>query len=597
MKSTGERLKIILRYIWSSSPKWTFLNSVLIIIRGFLPLLLLFLVKLLVDEIQNIILLSQEERSFEKIIVLLIVSGVVFLINSLSASFSNVVRLKQSFIITDFFDDLVHNKIKRLQYLYFEHPDYQNVFYRALNEASFRPSKVFYGFLGIIQNQITLLSLGFVLVMVHWSVVFVLLAITLPIAIIRIKHSLKVFNFKKDNTRLEREVNYYNRLLTAPDYAKEQKMFDLSNIFKSRYEERKNRLRNIQFSLLKIKTKREIAVQLMASIAFLFIYSLVAMKAFDGSISMSKVVLYFMAMQRGYSYLQELLGRLAGLYEDSLFLDNLFELIELDETNEYGRDCKEQNNFPIPLKNGIEFKNISFKYPSKDKWIIKDLSLTINAGETIALVGANGSGKSTLIKLLCGLYEPNSGEILVDGKSLCSISYNEKVENISAVFQDFILYNVSARDNIWFGNTQKEIVEEKIVDAAKDAGIHNIISGFKNGYNTTLGVVFENSEQMSPGQWQRLALARSFYSQSQIILLDEPTSSLDIYSEANLLKYIKSITSNKTSIIVSHRMSTIKMADRIVVLDDKQIVENGSYNDLINNKDSYLNKMVSTLTV
>lgn len=597
VERNSKKIFVILKYIWKSSPKWTFVNSFFIVLRGILPLLLLFLVKLLVDEIQNVFHLPIEEKSFRGLTWLLIVAGVVFLINSLSASFSTLVKHKQSFIINDFFDDLVHNKITKLKYKYFEHPDYQNVFYRALNEASYRPSKIFYGALGIVQNLITLISMGAVLFMVHWSVFIVLLAITLPIALIRLKHSLKVFNFRKANTRLEREVSYYNRLLTAPDYAKEQRMFNLVAVFKERYEERKRRWRNVQFTLLKIKTIREVAVQLLASLAFFFVYALIAKQAFDGRITMGEVVLYFMAMQRGYSYLQEILARLTDLYEDSLFLDNLFELLDLNESEDFNSTCSVPQQFPTPIQKRIKFDNISFKYPSKDRWIIKDLSFSINVGETIALVGANGSGKSTLIKILCGLYEPTKGNILIDDTPMCSIPYLERVKNISAVFQDFILYNVSARDNIWFGNTANEKEEEKIKKAAQYAGIDKIISEFKNGYDTTLGVVFEDSEQMSPGQWQRLALARSFYSDSQIILLDEPTSSLDIYSEAKLLKYIKSITSGRTSIIVSHRLSTIKMADRIVVLEDKKIVEDGSYDHLIADENSYLNKMVSTLVV
>lgn len=589
------KVNVILKYIWSSSPKWTLLNSLFVLIRGVLPLLLLFLVKVLVDEIQSVAQLPAAERSFERLIWVLVFAGVVFLVNALSASLSVLIRQQQSYMITDFFDNLVHEKTSKLEYGYFEHPDYQNTFYRALNEASFRPSRVFYGVLGVIQNQITLLSMALVLFMVHWSVFIVLLAITLPIAAIRLRHSIRLFNFRKENTVLERQVSYYNRLLTAPDFAKELRVFNLSKLFRQRFDDKKKRWRKTQFGMLKSKTKQEVFVQLLGSILFFFVYGLIAYQAFVGTISIGGVVLYFMAMQRGYSYLQELLSRISELYEDSLFLDNLFEFINLKEVPTVDDTDSLKVPFPAPLRKGVEFKDVGFHYPSNNRWILRNVNFSVKAGETVALVGANGTGKSTLMKLLCSLYNPQEGTITVDGIPLSNMRNEDKVTNISVIFQDFILYNVTARENIWFGNTKGDVFGDGIEKAASDAGIDKVISGFEKGYDTTLGTLFEGSEQMSPGQWQRVALARSFYNNSQIILLDEPTSSLDAFSEAKLLGYIRSITSGRTAIIISHRLSTIKMADRIVVLEGMKVVESGTYDELINTKNGAFKKMAEVL--
>ena len=212
----------------------------------------------------------------------------------------------------------------------------------------------------------------------------------------------------------------------------------------------------------------------------------------------------------------------------------------------------------------------------------------------MALVGVNGAGKTTLVKLLCGLYQPVEGAILVDGIPLDEIRWNDRIDNISVIYQDFMLYNVTARENIWFGNIRREPADKNIKDAAAQAGIDEIIENFEKGYETTLGTLFEDSEQLSPGQWQRLALARSFFNPSQIVLLDEPTSALDAFSEARLLEYIKGITKNRTAMIISHRLSTIKMADRIVVLDGQNIVETGHYNELMNKKGTFY-QMVESL--
>ncbi len=594
MKKSLQHIKIILAYIWRSSKGWTFANAALIALRGVLPLMLLYLVKLLVDEIQSITTIAADERDFSLLIQVLLVAGILFFVNALSASVSVLVREKQSFVISDFFDNLIHNKITRLDYGYFEHPEYQSLFYRALNEASFRPSRVYYGSLGLVQNFITLGVMAGVLALVHWSVIFVLLLITIPVAMIRLSHSRKLFQFKKENTKLERQVNYYNRLITAPDYAKEVRAFDLGDIFRERFDSRKKQWRKSQFAMLLSKTRLESIAQVLAAIAFIAVYGLIAWKAFEGAISLGEVVLYFMALQRGYAYLQELLGRVAGLYEDSLFLDNLFEFLQLEEPTSPGRE-KAAKSFPCPMQEGIKFKDVGFHYPSNKRWVLRKLNFSVKAGETVALVGANGSGKSTIIKLLNCLYKPVEGEIFIDGIPLNDIDPTERVANISVIFQDFILYNVSARENIWFGNAAVEPDEDKIKKAASDSGIDDVIEGFEKGYDTTLGTLFEGSEQMSPGQWQRLALARSFYNNGQIILLDEPTSSLDAYAEARLLKYIRSITKGRTSIIVSHRLSTIKMADRIILLKDGEVVEEGTYSQLAQNTKSHFGRMLQSL--
>ncbi len=593
MKKSWKQVKTIVKYIWKSSPLLSLLSGFLVLIRGVLPLLLLYLVKVLVDEIQSVIVSDVDGKDYTRLMIVLISAGILFLINALSASLGALVKEKQSFVISDFFDKLIHDKTTSLSFGFFEYPRYQNVFYRALNEATIRPSRIYYGVLGVLQNLVTLLVMGGVLLMVHWSVSIVLLAVTIPVGFIRLRYALNLFRFKRNNTIIERKVNYYNRLLTSPDFAKEIRVFDLGALFRQRYELLKQEWRKTQYRMLVKKTRNEVMVQVIAAIAFFLVYGLVAFQAYKKEITIGEVVLYFLALQRGYAYLQDFFGRVGSLYEDSLFLDNLFEFLLLSDPKVV-QNVSGNKFFPKPLAKGLELKNVGFHYPSNDKWILKNLNLKIDAGETVALVGVNGSGKTTLVKLLCSLYQPVEGEILVDGIPLNQIESSERVKNISVIFQDFMLYNVTARENIWFGNIRQQPDDETIAEAATKAGIEKVISGFSNGFDTTLGTLFEGSEQMSPGQWQRLALARSFFNDSQIIILDEPTSSLDAYSEAKLLNYIQNITENRTALIISHRLSTVKMADRIVVLDGHKVAEAGTYNDLMA-KEGLLYRMVNSL--
>ncbi|MCL2074022.1 MAG: ABC transporter ATP-binding protein/permease [Marinilabiliaceae bacterium] len=591
MKKARQQIKTILKHIFSSAPLLTVFNVLIVLIRGVLPLLLIYLVKLTVDELQAVISMPQGEEDYSRLLIVLILAGVLFLINSLSASLASLVREKQAFAISDFFDKIIHNKTTSLSYSFFEFPKYQNIFYRALNEASHRPARVFYGILGIFQNSITLLAMGGILLTVHWSVLAVLLIIVVPIAAIRLRYAKKMFHFKRENTVHERKVSYYNRLLTAPEFAKELRVFDLGNYFRKKYYSLKISWRQAQYKLLVDKTKKETTVQIFAAVAFFAVYGFIAFKAYNHQISIGDVVLYFLAMQRGYSYLQELLSRMTGLYEDSLFLDNLFEFLKLeDDKNEIHSHKK--LIFPRPIQKGIIFHNVGFHYPANQKWVIRNMNFTINAGETVAIVGINGAGKTTLVKLLCGLYQPIEGEILIDDTPLSQIKNSEMNANISVIFQDFTLYNVTARENILFGNVHNETDDNSIYEAAQKAGIDQIIEDFPQKYNTTLGFLFDGSEQMSPGEWQRLALARSFYNDSQIIILDEPTSALDSFAEAKLLKYIRSITSKRTSLIISHRISTIKMADKIVVLDGQKIAQTGTFEELVN-KEGIFSKMMT----
>lgn len=556
---------------------------------------MLYLVKLLVDEIQNVVMTDPDYQDYTRLIFTLVAAGFLFLINALSASFGSLVKEKQSFVISDFFDKLIHDKTTSLPYSFFEYPRYQNVFYRALNEATVRPSRIYYGVLGLIQNLITLIVIAGVLLMVHWSVSIVLLLVTVPVGIIRVRYALQLFRFKRENTVVERKVNYYNRLLTSPDFAKELRAFDLGSLFRKRYEAFKSDWRKTQYRMLVKKTRLEILVQVLAAVSFFLVYGLIAFKAFKKEITIGEVVLYFLALQRGYAYLQEFFGRVTGLYEDSLFLDNLFEFLQLTEPANQD-EIQGNLQFPKPLKNGIEFRNLGFHYPGTEKWVLRNLNFSIKAGETVALVGVNGSGKTTLAKLICSLYQPVEGSILVDGVMLNKIDKSSRVNNISVIFQDFMLYNVTARENIWFGNIRNSQDEKNVTEAAQKAGIDKVINGFTDGYETTLGTLFDGSEQMSPGQWQRLALARSFFNDAQVMILDEPTSSLDAYSEAKLLNYIHSITENRTALIISHRLSTVKMADRIVVLDGNKVAESGTYSELMEQKGVLFN-MIQTLSV
>jgi ATP-binding cassette subfamily B protein len=290
------------------------------------------------------------------------------------------------------------------------------------------------------------------------------------------------------------------------------------------------------------------------------------------------MVMYFQAFQRGLSSMRDLLGGMASLYEDNLFLSNLFEFLTLKPKVTEPAD---PSPVPRPLQQGIALENVSFQYPGSTRKALEDISLTIAPGEVVALVGRNGCGKTTMAKLLCRLYDPMSGTITLDGIDLKHFATARLRREISVLFQDFVHYHTSAGENIWFGNTDQPPAQENIAVAARQAGVDELISSLPQGYDTFLGKWFEDGEELSSGEWQKIALARSFFRKSQIILLDEPASSLDPRAEHEIFEKFKVLVQGKTAVFISHRLSTVKMADRIFVMDKGRIVESGSYEELL----------------
>ncbi len=579
-----------LKIIWKSSPLWSIINIILSIVKGILPLLLIYIVKLVIDSVDQIVSTGKPLLTNDEMISTFILAGLFFILNALAGSLNSLIREKQSYLVNDYIQNLIHKKTINIPYKYFEDSKYQNLFYRAIEESSYRPSKVFYGILGLFQNSITLGLIVGILMTLHWGLLPYLMLVSIPIIIFKLYYSKLFYNLRRDQTEDERKVNYFNRLLTSKDFAKELRIFNLGQLFKKEYESLRGNLRSKQYRLLKSRTLWETGVQILATIFLLVVFGFIIYRTINKEITSGDMAMYFLVLHRGYTVLQEWLMRIASLFEDNLFLKNFFEFLQI----EVKKDVSANLHFPKPIKHGIEFNNVSFKYPNTKRWVLKDLNFTIKEGETVAIVGSNGAGKTTLVKLLAGLYKPTSGTITVDDTDWTQIKQDELADAVSVIFQDFMLYNVSAKKNIWYGNIKHEPDDISIHNAAQNAGIHEMFMSLPKSYDTILGTLFKNSEQLSRGEWQRTALARSFFNKAQLIILDEPTSSLDAFTESNLINHFKEITNNRTSIIISHRMTTIKLADRIVVIDGNSVCETGSHEELLSINGTY-KKMIDSL--
>jgi ATP-binding cassette subfamily B protein len=296
------------------------------------------------------------------------------------------------------------------------------------------------------------------------------------------------------------------------------------------------------------------------------------------------LTLYYQAFQRGQGQLQSIFSSMVGLYEHNLYLADLEEFLTLER-----RVGEPERPVPVPrpMQQGIAFDQVSFKYPTGGDLILDDVSLTIRPGEIVAFVGENGAGKTTLIKLLCRLYDPTEGTITLDGIDLTAFESAALRREISVIFQDYVKYQLTARENIQFGNPDLPPDEERLVEAARHSGADAVIAGLPGGYDTVLGKWFEGGEELSIGQWQKIALARAFLRESQIIVLDEPTSAMDARAEYELFARFRQLAAGRAAVLISHRFSTVRMADCIYVLEGGKITERGTHEHLMSLNGTY----------
>lgn len=304
----------------------------------------------------------------------------------------------------------------------------------------------------------------------------------------------------------------------------------------------------------------------------------------EGVITIGGMVMYFQAFQRGLGFLGQVLGGMAGLYEDNLFLSSLFEFLDLKPKIE---DPVHPLPVPRPMQKGIVFDRLRFHYPAGKKDVLKDISFSIEPGEVVALVGESGSGKTTLTKLLCRLYDPVDGNISIDGIDIRNFAAGGLRREISVIFQDFVHYHLTARENIWFGNTRLPPGHENIVAAARHSDAHDVIRELPEGYQTVLGKWFDGGEELSIGEWQKVALARAFLRESQIIVLDEPTSAMDARGEYEVFSRMQKMLAGRTAILINQRFSTVRTADRILVFENGGILESGTHEQLLRSGGKY----------
>jgi ATP-binding cassette subfamily B protein len=572
------------RFVWQSAKGWTIANGVLVVVQGVLPLLQLYLMKLMVDAVTAGVAAPDKGAALRHALLLGGFMGAVILFASLIGLIAGLINEWQSYVVTDHMNDVILAKSIEVDLEYYESARYYDTLHRAQREAPSRPMSIVRGLAQIGQNGISLLAIGALLLSFHWIIAIILFTAVISGTAVRVRYTGKMYRWQQEQTATERQADYLNWMLTDSSYAKEIRLFDLGPLFIRRFRDLRRKLRQGRLAITRRRSIADFAAQTFATAVIYGLYAYLAYQAMWGKATLGDLAMYYQAIQRIQGSLQGILGSLERLYEDNLFLSNLYEFLNLKNKV---KDPSPADPVPRPLKTGIDFDQVGFQYPTGTRKVLEDITLHIRTGEVVALVGENGSGKTTLIKLLCRLYDPTTGSIRFDGIDLRRFALTSLRREISVIFQDYAKYHSTARENIWFGNTTLPLDHERVISAARRSGADEVITSLPYGYDTTLGKWFENGEELSIGEWQKVALARAFMRDTPIIVLDEPTSSMDAESEYAVFQNFRQLAAGKTAVLISHRFSTVRMADRIFVLKEGRIIEEGSHEDLMRTGGTY----------
>ncbi|WP_256868359.1 ABC transporter ATP-binding protein [Candidatus Entotheonella palauensis] len=568
-----------LRLVWQAAPGWTLFWAILLLMQSILPVITVYLTRSVVD---HLVPRLGQVTSFNDMAPALtpiaLLAGAMVLTQIIS-SIAGWLHTCQSNRVKDYMSGLVHAKAAQLDLAHFDSADYYDCLERARTDAANRPLALIRSVGQLVQQSLTLVAMLGVLLPFGWWIPLLLMVSTAPAFIVLVRITIRQHNWFVHNTANRRRTLYYDGILTAREAATELRLFNLTAHFRRAYQHLRRQMCRSQERIALEQAVAQWAAGLFGLLTLATVMGWTLWRSMRGEISMGDVVLMYQAFQNGQNLARTLLSNVNQLYSNMLFLDNLFTFLGLEPKVV---DPPEPEPVPVPktLRMGIRFEHVTFAYPGTDRVALDDFSCTLPAGKKVALVGTNGAGKSTVIKLLCRFYDPDAGQVLLDGTDLRQYPLTDLRRQITVLFQQPVQYHSTAAENIAIGDLMASPGDHDIRAAAEAAGADVPITRLPNGYDTILGKQFSGAE-LSGGEWQRLALARAFLRQAQIMVLDEPTSAMDSWAEAAWLERFHKLAEGCTVLMVTHRFTTAMHADIIYVMDQGHIVESGTHEDLL----------------
>jgi ATP-binding cassette subfamily B protein len=581
MKGKIRLFRKALGLVWDSAPGWATVNIIISVLQSFLPLILVWLIKLLIDGITQAV--TAGTTTSEEIIPMIIAVVAIYFLDEVSTDSGNFVRSKQSAKLEGYMYNLLHSKAVRLDLINFEHPGYYDCLSRATSEAPWRPNSILNNIVSMFRGLLSLILMAGLLFTLHWGAALLLIVVNIPGIWLRLHYADILYHFQREQTPEARKSAYFSWLLTGDRPSREIRLFGLGNYFMTLFKKSFNKQKEEELNILRKRTIIEMISDAVKASAILLLLLVIARRTINGSLTLGQMAMFLLAFRQGMTYIRDLFSSLAGLYEDGLFIGDTFEFLDLKENVV----AKPPFTIPADLSTGISVGNLSFTYPGNRHSSINNISFEIKKGEIIALVGPNGAGKSTLVRLLTRLYDPDSGIVRWDGNDIRTMDPAEYRKFFSVVFQDFMLYNLTAGENIRLGNIEISDPTVRIREAASASGVDNLLAGLPKGYDTVIGTLFDDSRELSWGEWQKIALARALFRKAPVLILDEPSSSLDADTEYEIFSSFRKMLNGRTAILITHRFTNVTLADRIIVLENGAITENGTHFELMDRRGRY----------
>lgn len=578
--NVGKTLKLV----WETDKKLTPLTFLLELVSHLLPVIRTWLIKLVIDQLTAVAMGDLDpDQAFREVIGLV---GLMLVVTATRAVLDNIADITLQ-VLTEKLLNTVNYRlletVNRLQMSSLEDPKFFDKYDKVRRQSAHRPIRVLTAIIRLFGQGVTGLSFFVALISFEPLLLIPLLLATIPLLIFDSFFAKKVYFVTDSRTPQSRLVNYLSYQMFSERSATELRIFGLHGYFYKLYKKLTEGFFRENTGLQKEQGIKRTLLGMFSEISYYAAYLYVAVDAVRGLISVGDFNFYVSALSRISSALERIFRHISGLYENSLYLNDLFEFLNLEPSR------FEQGGEEIVTGKEIEIviEDLSFKYLGSDQLVLRGIDMTIKPGESVALVGKNGAGKTTLVKLLCGLYQPTGGRILVNGISLENLDLEEYRKLISVIFQDFSFYHFTAAENIGFGNPKRVKDLPAIRQAAKKAGAHEFIEQYPKKYKQMMGKQFEGGIMPSIGQLQKLALARAFMKDVPIMIMDEPTASSDPEAELALFKQIKKFSEDKSLILISHRFSTVKIAKKIYVIEDGRITESGSHQELLDQGGTY----------
>lgn len=577
------RLFYIFRMVWETG-HWILITMLLVaIFTGIFPVIISVISKDILNELQAALVNESPVVIWGSSIFYLIIFLFVFkILEDIINRVKNFVTRIAGEKVVRYVKLQIMDKAKSLDLASFDRPEFYEKLENANREAGNRPIQVLSHTFDIMSTVIKLVSYMIILIAAPgmWWMALIMIAISIPNTIINFMYRRKTVNYMWRRSKERRQMNYYSDMMVNKDMVKEIRMFGLSDTFIDRYSSVFNVYYKGMRRLICSEYIWHIALAIVHSAVTCVFYILIATKVMQGTVGIGEYSLYTSALTSVSATVGSLITLSAHIYEGTLFIDNLISFIKEKQTVVPSVEA------PLTVAHGaahtIEFENVSFSYPGSDKRVLKNINLKFRPGETVVLVGLNGAGKTTFIKLLTRLYDPTEGRILLDGRDIKEYDTAELYKTFGIIFQDFGKYAASISENIAFGNVNKDADDKRVREAAKQANAEIFIDKLPDGYDTPLMRYFEkNGTELSIGQWQKLAIARAFYSDADILILDEPTASLDPMAEQEIFNQFDELRQDKMTIFVSHRLSSATIASKIIVLEYGELVEEGTHKELM----------------